>query len=413
MVISESFMAKRILIADDSLTIQKAFAMTLGAEEFALTTARSADEGLNLIKQTRPDLVIADATMPGRSGYELCAAVKSDAGLRATPVYILASTQQPYDEGRGGQAGADGHLLKPWDTTALLDRVREALAKGPSGTSASASPVSAAPRPTMSSMSGRPSAALPVAAFDDGFGDVAVEEVPRETAREMPRATAPSMPAQSLPTHTAPAAAPSLAPAAPRPTSHAMPIAGHAPAAAPPAQAAPGMRPSLIPGVRPGVMPPARPGTVPARPVEAAPGLPGAVPPRPAASPAAPPAVGRTLVGLPATNLPIPGSTRPPAAAPLPAAAPVARPMTGPVSPLGARPFTPPAQAPVGPSSLPASPAGGSLVDQKVAAIAARGPEYEALAKLSREVIEKIVWEIVPELAEAIIREQMDKRGRA
>lgn len=55
----------------------------------------------------------------------------------------------------------------------------------------------------------------------------------------------------------------------------------------------------------------------------------------------------------------------------------------------------------------------GSMVDQKVAAMAARGPEYEALAKLSREVIEQIVWEIVPELADAIIREHVAKRGTA
>ena len=54
----------------------------------------------------------------------------------------------------------------------------------------------------------------------------------------------------------------------------------------------------------------------------------------------------------------------------------------------------------------------GGLVDQKVAAIAAKGPEYEALAKLSREIIEQIVWEIVPELAEVIIREHVEKRGR-
>jgi hypothetical protein len=54
----------------------------------------------------------------------------------------------------------------------------------------------------------------------------------------------------------------------------------------------------------------------------------------------------------------------------------------------------------------------GSKVDQKLAAIAARGPEYEAIAKLSREIIEKVVWEVVPELAEAIIREELSKRGR-
>jgi len=46
-----------------------------------------------------------------------------------------------------------------------------------------------------------------------------------------------------------------------------------------------------------------------------------------------------------------------------------------------------------------------------MAAISARGPEYEAIAKLSREIIEQIVWEVVPELAEAIIREQVEKRN--
>jgi hypothetical protein len=54
-----------------------------------------------------------------------------------------------------------------------------------------------------------------------------------------------------------------------------------------------------------------------------------------------------------------------------------------------------------------------SVVDAKVAQISAKGPEYEAIAKLSREVIEQIVWEIVPELAEVIIREHVEKRGTA
>jgi hypothetical protein len=53
-----------------------------------------------------------------------------------------------------------------------------------------------------------------------------------------------------------------------------------------------------------------------------------------------------------------------------------------------------------------------SAIDQKLASIAARGPEYEAIAKLSREIIEKVVWEVVPELAEAIVREELAKRGK-
>ena len=50
-------------------------------------------------------------------------------------------------------------------------------------------------------------------------------------------------------------------------------------------------------------------------------------------------------------------------------------------------------------------------VEQKLAAISAKGPEYEAIAKLSREIIEQVVWEVVPELAEAIIREHLKTRG--
>jgi hypothetical protein len=53
-----------------------------------------------------------------------------------------------------------------------------------------------------------------------------------------------------------------------------------------------------------------------------------------------------------------------------------------------------------------------SAVDQKIAEIGARGPEYEAIARLSREIIEQIVWEIVPELAEVIIREHVERHVR-
>src|SRR5450755_2159178 len=116
MVISQNLMGRRILIADDSVTIQKAFALTVTGEDFTLTTARSADEGLTLARQTRPDLVIADASMPGRSGYELCASLKADAALRAIPVFILSSAQQPYDDAKGHQVGAEGNFVKPWDS---------------------------------------------------------------------------------------------------------------------------------------------------------------------------------------------------------------------------------------------------------------------------------------------------------
>jgi CheY-like chemotaxis protein len=389
-------MGKRILIADDSVTIQKAFTMTLAGEDVSLTAARSADEGLTLARQTRPDLVIADASMPGRSGYELCAALKADAALRTIPVYILSSSQQPYDEAKGQQVGADGNFVKPWDTAQMIEKVKDAASRPAGAARPAAAPAGppAAPRPT---------SPIPAVALDSDYEIDVEPSAPVSAPAPAPaaRSTASSMP-------TAPAM-----PAAP-----AAPPAGAPPIARPAAPAAPagGLRPSLIPGVRPGAMPPVRPGTSPSRTLGNAAPMAPSVPPRPAAS--APP--GRTLFGLPAASMPFPGSSRPaPAsvvpAAPAPAAAPppAAPVVTAPVAhtPIAHAPTAP---EPVRPAATPAfSSAVGSLVDQKVAAIAAKGPEYEALAKLSREVIEQIVWEIVPELADAIIREHVAKRGTA
>jgi hypothetical protein len=74
-------------------------------------------------------------------------------------------------------------------------------------------------------------------------------------------------------------------------------------------------------------------------------------------------------------------------------------------------PTPPPAFVPPVVAS-PAAAAVSESVDQKLAAISAKGPEYAAIAKLSREIIEQVVWEVVPELAEAIIRERVEKLPR-
>jgi len=405
-------MAKRILIADDSVTIQKAFAMTFaGADDMTVAGARSADEALSMAQRLQPDLILADGNMPGRNGYDLCASVRGDPSLRATPVYILASNQQPYDDARGNQVGVTGHLLKPWDTAALLDRLREAVARGISAPQSVPVP---APPPARTSAASMPAVAIE----EDEYGEISIDSG-RDAAPEPQPAPRPRV-------LTPPPPAPITLPPG-RMTNPAMPAAA-------PSGPAPGMRPSLIPGMRPGTMPPMRPGTAPVRPLGSP--APAAAPPRPAAAPT----VGRTLMGLPAANL---GAMRPsPPAAPSiahapPGMSPPMRAPTAPVAPLqsrgGTAPHVPTAYAPVphvpaAPSApaapfapaVPATPlapspaaaaAVSASVDQKLAAFAAKGPEYEAIAKLSREIIEQIVWEVVPDLAEAIIREQVAKRG--
>jgi DNA-binding response OmpR family regulator len=413
-------MAKRILIADDSVTIQKAFAMTFaGADDVTVSGARSADEGLSLAQRAHPDLIIADGVMPGRSGYDLCASIKADPALRTVPVLILASTQQPYDAARGQKAGADGQLTKPWETNALMEKVREILRGG------APAPAPSAHVPAAPPAAGRAAASLPAAAIDDDdeYGEISID-----TGRD----SVPTAPTVARVRATTPPPAPP--PASPgRISSPGMPAIPAAPAASPPPSSggsSPGMRPSLIPGMRPGAMPPGRPGTMPVRPTAAAP-LPATAPPRPTAQP-----VGRTLMGVPAANIPIPGVMRPsmpgmpsvpsmpsmPTSVPMPPpAAPPPRQPTGPAVPIDtrARVATPPPRQRIATPPPPRQPIGtpvshasvSASVEQKLATLSAKGPEYEAIAKLSREIIEQVVWEIVPELAEAIIREHVKNKG--
>jgi CheY-like chemotaxis protein len=426
-------MAKRIVIADDSATIQRAFAMTFGAEDVTLIAARSADEGLNLVRQIQPEMVIADGMMPGRSGYDLCAAIKSDPALGDTAVYILASAQQPYDESRGRQSGADGHFVKPFDTSQIIEKVHDALARGPvekaqpAPVAVAVAPVDdfgpPAPLEVRSTIPQGLSTPLAAADDDDEYGEISVEMSPAPAAedeaggereREAEYAAAPSTPA--------PLSRGGLGTPPPYTPAPVAPAAMFQPPTPAPMATAASMRPSLIPGIRPGAVAPARPGAAPA-----------GSGPGPVSRPPAP--VSRTLMGLPAANIPIPGTSRPgiapPIARPSPAPSPSSSARPAPVAPApaaatpaplfssaapaAASPLLTPRPAVTSPPptvSSVVSAAVASAVDQKIAAIGARGPEYEAIARLSREIIEQIVWEVVPELAEVIIREHVERHVR-
>ena len=388
-------MGKRILVADDSLTIQKAFAMVLGGQDYTLLTARAVDEALNAAKGARPDLIIADAVLGNGSGYDLCASLKADPALRGVPVHILASNQNPFDEARARRAGADGHLLKPFDSQTLLDIVSAALL----------APARVAPAPVTEAPT-RPAPASPWPPVERG--NVADEVLAPEEDESYGEFTIER------------GSAPGPAAWAARPPS--WPGARPVPAALPPPSVTPASRPSLIPG-----LPPPTPVTRPAPPFFGAPpvqapagsqrsgprptimGFPSlAAPAQAPAAPAIPPAAARPPVPRPSVAPPAVPRTAPPVPV-APAAPPqAAAALQAPVRRSASMPLAPPPAAPA-----PLVAAVSSAIDQKVAAIAARGREYEAIAKLSREIIEQVVWEVVPELAEVIIKQEIDRLAAA
>jgi CheY-like chemotaxis protein len=380
-------MPKHLLCADDSVTMQKVVAITFGQTDYVVHGARSADEALALAKQTKPDLVLADAVMPGKTGYDLCLALKSDPATKGVPVVILCGNSQAYDETRGKAVGADGHLPKPWDTQTMLDKVNELMGRiASSGVAvATGGPAAAAPAPT-------PPAPPPAA-----------------PAMPPPRPAAPPMAAAPP---AKPAAPPSPVPA--RPAAPPIPMAASAPPPpvhkAPPAPAASPIRSATIMGMPAVELKPATTAppiaSGPASAVPSVPKQPGGLP-RPPMIRAAQHLIksGATRPSsVPGVQMPVrpppPGVTSPRAATPTPAATPPPVITPASVSEAVAR-----AAAPV---------VAAAAVPAVKAAVAAaghdpRGVEYETIAKLSREIIEKIAWEVVPELAEQIVRQHVEK----
>ncbi|KAB2964590.1 MAG: response regulator [Thermoanaerobaculia bacterium] len=125
-------MTRTILLADDSVTIQKVVELTFLDEDFEVITVGDGAEAIGRLEAARPDLVIADVHMPGADGYEVAETVGRV--LPGTPVILLVGTFEVFDSERAAKAGATEYLKKPFDSQELLRRVKELLAAAPAVT---------------------------------------------------------------------------------------------------------------------------------------------------------------------------------------------------------------------------------------------------------------------------------------
>ena len=135
-------MKRRILLADDSVTIQKVIELTFMDEDYEVRAVSNGDEALALLPEVNPDFVIADVHMPGANGYEVCR--RSKQHRPDVPVLLLVGTFEPFDEAQTRAVGADSFLKKPFDSQELLQRVEELLAsRAPAASAAPAMPAAA------------------------------------------------------------------------------------------------------------------------------------------------------------------------------------------------------------------------------------------------------------------------------
>jgi CheY-like chemotaxis protein len=139
--------AVNILVADDSVTMRRILELAFQGEDAKITAVESGEVAVKRAAELTPDVVFADLSMNGMDGYAVASAIKGAPGLERTAVVVMASQKHPYDEEKGKAAGVDDHILKPFDTQHVIDRVKQVLGK---------------PRQTPAARAAQPAAAGPV-----------------------------------------------------------------------------------------------------------------------------------------------------------------------------------------------------------------------------------------------------------
>lgn len=120
-------MPPTLLLADDSLTIQRVVSLTFADQAIRVVVAKDGQDAINRMTSERPDLVLADTNMPCVDGYELARWVRQQPHLNAVPVLLLAGATDPVDEQRLHDSGANGVLEKPFEPSHVISRVKELL----------------------------------------------------------------------------------------------------------------------------------------------------------------------------------------------------------------------------------------------------------------------------------------------
>jgi CheY-like chemotaxis protein len=114
----------RILLADDSPHAQRMGERILREEGFEVVTVTDGDTAMLRLADVDPNLIVADVYLPGKSGYEICRAVKSDPRFRFTRVVLTAGALEPIDENEARRVQADGILKKPFEASAVVETIR-------------------------------------------------------------------------------------------------------------------------------------------------------------------------------------------------------------------------------------------------------------------------------------------------
>ena len=124
-------MPHTLLLADDSVTIQRVIELTFAEEDVDVVAVSDGDQAIKRLETAPPDIVLADIGMPGRDGYEVARYIRQTPKLSHIPIVLLTGAFEPVDQAKAAEVGCDGVLAKPFEPQLVIGRVKELLSAGP------------------------------------------------------------------------------------------------------------------------------------------------------------------------------------------------------------------------------------------------------------------------------------------
>jgi CheY-like chemotaxis protein len=163
-------MRKKLLLADDSVTIQRVIELTFADEDIDVIAVGDGAAAIARLDSDPPDVVLADIGMPGRDGYEVALHVHRTPTLTHIPVVLLTGAFQPVNERKAMEAGCAGVLVKPFEPQMLIARVQQLLNRG------AESPAASIDLPSAEESKGAPSANPPAGAAEASHSEQTLDD---------------------------------------------------------------------------------------------------------------------------------------------------------------------------------------------------------------------------------------------
>lgn len=121
-------MQKKILVVDDEPNIVLSLEFLMNQAGYAVSKAGDGNHALQILEEDPPDLILLDVNLPGRSGYEVCEAVRANPAWKGMLILMLTAKGRDVEREKGLALGADDYITKPFSTQEVVDKVQELLA---------------------------------------------------------------------------------------------------------------------------------------------------------------------------------------------------------------------------------------------------------------------------------------------